>query len=177
MTYFKIAIGFILTINALSQIGNMEVWWFIQNVNLIFHEAGHVLFIPFGHLLTMLGGSLLEITIPLIITIHFVLTKQYFSAACTSWWLATAFLGVSIYVSDAEERTLPLITGDVSTHDWYNILVELNLLKYDDLLGYFFWCFSILAVGLIFFLLSKDTAIKSLLNRYTLGKVTGPVDI
>ena len=163
MDYFKIVIGLFLTFNALSQISAHKTWWFIQNVNLIFHEAGHVLFMPFGNFMTTLGGSLLEILIPFSITAYFYFTRQYFSASCTSWWLATAFLSVSIYASDAQERFLPLITRDIFTHDWFNILSELGLLKYDDLFGYFFWCGSILSVGILIFTLSKDTGVYQLL--------------
>jgi len=163
MVYLKIIIGIFLTLNALSQISAHKTWWFIQNVNLIFHEAGHVLFIPFGHFMTILGGSLLEILIPFFITAYFYFTRQYFSSACTSWWLATAFLSVSIYASDAQERFLPLITRDVSTHDWYNLLSGLGILEYDNLAGYVFWCGSIMAVGFIFFSLTKDHDIRKLL--------------
>ena len=33
-------------------------WSFLDGVDLIFHEAGHVLFSPFGPTLMLLGGSL-----------------------------------------------------------------------------------------------------------------------
>lgn len=166
MIYFKIIIASILAVNALSQIFNHKTWWFIQNVNLIFHEAGHIIFIPFGHLPTMMGGSILEISIPLIVTLHFIYTKQFFSAACTCWWLSTAFLSVSIYISDAQERILPLITNDIDSHDWFNILNELNILKYDNLIGYVFWCLSVIAVIFILILLFKDKDIQNLSHQF-----------
>lgn len=138
------------------QILNHETWWFIQNVNLIFHEAGHVLFMFFGETLHILGGSLVEILIPILVTIHFIHSKQIFSAACTCWWSSTAFLSVSIYASDAQERVLPLITNDVSTHDWFNLLLKFNLLKYDDLVGFVFFCSSLVSVSLLILLILRD---------------------
>ena len=164
----KIIIGGLIIWSALAQILSQQTWWFIQNVNLIFHEAGHVIFIFFGNFLYTLGGSLVEISIPLLVTLQFARTKQFFSAACASWWLATAFLSVSIYASDARERALPLITNDITTHDWFNLLLQLDILKYDDLVGYVFLLFSIGSGALIVFFISKDKDVRKLLNSYRL---------
>ena len=158
----KLLVGFTLVFNALVQIANNQTWWFIQNVNLIFHEAGHIIFIFFGETLHILGGSFLEILIPVSVVIHFYLNKYYFSAAVTCWWSATAFLSVSIYASDASARILPLITGDVASHDWYNLLLKFNLLTYDDIFGYFFWCCSITSTILIVLFLQKDRNVREL---------------
>ena len=40
---------------------------FMHNILLPIHEAGHILFIPFGEFMTILGGSLFPILFPLII--------------------------------------------------------------------------------------------------------------
>ncbi|MBP9812342.1 zinc ribbon domain-containing protein, partial [Candidatus Gracilibacteria bacterium] len=40
---------------------------FIHGVNLIFHEAGHVIFMPFGKFMTILGGSLFQCMLPAIL--------------------------------------------------------------------------------------------------------------
>jgi hypothetical protein len=116
-TYLKLFSGLLLGLSTLVQLIQFETWWFIQNVNLIFHEAGHVIFSLFGNFFGLIGGSLLEALIPLIVTIHFLKKKQYFSTAFGFWWLSTALLSISIYASDAKERLLPLITGDVASHD------------------------------------------------------------
>lgn len=167
-TSVKLVVTGLLTYSSLSQIFIRETWWFIQNVNLIFHEAGHILFIFFGSFMSLIGGSLLEILIPLLITGYFIFSKQIFSSVCTAWWLSTAFLSVSIYAADARERSLQLITNDPNTHDWFNILLQLNLLRYDVIIGYVFWCASLLSVGLMLFLLTKDIDVKKLLNRHRL---------
>lgn len=166
----KLLVGIMLVWSALAQILTHQTWWFIQNVNLIFHEAGHVLFMFFGRTLQILGGSLLEIFIPLSITLYFRATRQLFSAAVTSWWLATAFLSVSIYASDAEERLLPLITRDVSTHDWYNLLLHFGILHYDDVIGYLFWCLSLLSVVLLIFFIMNDPAVRGVLAKVLVAK-------
>jgi hypothetical protein len=168
-TIFKLLAGIALGVSALRQLLQHQTWWFIQNVNLIFHEAGHVLFSFFGNFMSILGGSLLEILIPLAVTLHFARSKQFFAAAFGCWWLATTLISVSIYASDAQERLLPLITGDVATHDWFNLLSQLNLLPYDNLVGYTFWLAGALSVVLLTFFLSRDHHVRVLLHRDTLG--------
>ena len=128
-----------------------------------------MIFMFFGDFLSILGGSLLEILIPLVVVLHFVFTKQIFSASVASWWLATAFVSVSIYASDAQERLLPLLGGDAVGHDWYNLLSSLGILQYDDAVGYIFWCCSLLTVAILLFLLTKDKDVRRLLYRYQLS--------
>ena len=159
MVYLKLGVGFLLVASALIQVFQYQTWWFIQNVNLIFHEAGHIIFYFFGEFAAILGGSILEILIPFMVVVHFARTKQPISAAVGCWWLTTALLSVSIYASDARERLLPLITNDVDSHDWFNLLQRLDLLKYDDLVGYVFLCVALIATGGIVFFLSKDKTI------------------
>ncbi|MCA9354428.1 MAG: hypothetical protein KC877_02825 [Candidatus Kaiserbacteria bacterium] len=165
---FKLLVGIALAVSALAQLFQHETWWFIQNVNLIFHEAGHWIFGIFGDFIGLIGGSLLEILIPLIVTLHFVLQRHWISVAFGAWWSSTAFLSVSIYASDAQERLLPLLGGDSVLHDWYHILSRSHLLPYDDLVGYVFWLCGLGMVAMLIFFLVKDQHIQTLLNRHTL---------
>ena len=40
--------------------------------DLVFHEAGHVLFMLFGHFLTVLGGSLTQVLVPVVCVVAFL---------------------------------------------------------------------------------------------------------
>jgi hypothetical protein len=37
---------------------------FMHVIDLVFHEAGHVLFAPFGRFMTTIGGSLMQVIVP-----------------------------------------------------------------------------------------------------------------
>ena len=165
----KLLFALLLALSALQQLLHHQTWWFIQNVNLIFHEAGHLIFGIFGSFIGLIGGSLMEILVPTIATIHFYLQRHYASAAFGVWWLSTACLSVSIYASDAQERLLPLLGGDAVLHDWFHILLQLNLLQHDDLVGYFFWLAGLLCVGLLVFCINKDTGVRTVFHRNTLS--------
>lgn len=163
--FLKLTVGILLAGHAASQLFSREMWWFIGNVNLIFHEAGHMFLMFFGELLMYCGGWLFELGIPLFVTLYFAWKQQFFSAAVTSWWLVTAALSISIYASDARERALPLLGGDSIGHDWYNILSRLGLLRYDDTVGYGFWIFGFGAVIALGWFLSRDLDIRSVIHN------------
>ena len=105
-------------------------WHFIDNVNLIFHEAGHVIFMLFGQFLYVLGGSLFQILFPLVFVFYFYKREDYFPASLLLFWVGQNLLNVSVYISDAIAMQLPLLGGDTSTHDWNNLLQMTGMLKY-----------------------------------------------
>lgn len=100
----------------------------------------------FGRTLYLLGGTFLELLVPLVVTLHFYGRRQEFAVGFGLWWLSTVFFGVGIYVSDARERMLPLITGDPNSHDWWQLLGEWGMLRYDDLIGGVFMGLSFLTL-------------------------------
>jgi len=51
---------------------------FMHNINLVFHEAGHVIFRIFGNFMMILGGSLAQLLMPLIVMLAFQIV-------CRSW--------------------------------------------------------------------------------------------
>lgn len=156
MLYIKILFASFLLYNSFSLYANPFQYSFIQTVNLIFHEAGHVLLIWAGDFLHILGGTLFEITIPLFVAIYFWFKKQYFSTFFSFWWLSTALNSVSIYAADARSRSLPLLGGDSVGHDWFNILTKLGLLSHDKLIANWLMFFSFFPLAVAIFFLFKD---------------------
>ena len=59
---------------------------FLHLINLPFHEAGHLLFMPLGRFMAILGGSLGQILMPLICLGTFVVkTRDPFGASVALW--------------------------------------------------------------------------------------------
>ncbi len=107
-------------------------WHFIDNANLIFHEAGHSIFIFFGDFIHILGGSLFQILLPLVITLYFFFNKQKLSGAVCLMWVGQNFINVSVYAGDALKQNLPLLGGDSVIHDWNYLLTYTNELTSTD---------------------------------------------
>jgi hypothetical protein len=116
---------------ALIRLRNPLWWDLLDNVSLVIHEAGHVLFMFFGDHLHALGGSLLQVMIPLAFATHFFRRGQPFAGAVTLAWAGQNLCGVATYVADARAQALPLLGGENVIHDWWYLLTEWRLLEYD----------------------------------------------
>ena len=115
---------------------------FWHMVNLPFHEAGHLVFRPFGHLVMSMGGTLGQLLMPLIcMGVLLIKTRDTFGAGFCLWWLAVNFMDLAPYIGDARSLTLPLLGGNTGEsspygfHDWEYILTETGLLNYDQALA------------------------------------------
>jgi hypothetical protein len=99
---------------------------FMHGILLTIHEAGHVLFIPFGEFLTMLGGSLFQLALPFGIGVAFiVVNRDNFGAALGLWWSSISLLDLSPYIYDALHLQLIMLgghTGEDGPHDWIYLL-------------------------------------------------------
>ena len=75
---------------------------FLHPVDLVFHEAGHVVFRPFGNFMTMLGGSLGQLLMPLIcFLVLLIKTRDTFGACVALWWFGQNFMDLAPYINDA----------------------------------------------------------------------------
>ena len=114
---------------------------FLHLINLPFHEAGHVLFLPFGRFMTILGGSLGQVLMPLVCLVTFLVqTRDPFGASVALWWMAESLMDVAPYMNDARAMDLMLIGGvtgkETDGHDWNNLLSMLGWLEYDHRLAH-----------------------------------------
>ena len=111
------------------------VWTFLHGVDLIIHEAGHVIFAPFGEVIGILGGSMMQLLVPLAFGTYFLLARQPFGLAFCAYWTGESLVYVANYVSDARAMALPLLGGDGSIHDWNYLLGSAGLLGSDRLIA------------------------------------------
>ena len=112
---------------------------FIHAPLLVFHEAGHVLFMPFGHWVMVLGGTLGQLLMPAILGGALLITnRDPFGASLGLWLFGVSLLDVAPYMYDALEPQLTLLsgmTGEAGGHDWIYLFNSLGLLKQAQRIG------------------------------------------
>jgi len=137
---------------------------FLHLPDLVFHEAGHILFSPFGRFLTVLGGSLLQFLIPLVAAGSFIRQEQPFSAAICVWWAGQNLVDLAPYIADARALRLTLIGGrtgaEVEGHDWEFILTQLGVTHLDRSIGT--WTH---AIGMLLMVSALAFAVRTLLRK------------
>ena len=120
---------------ALLRLTTIEWWDLLDDVDLAIHEAGHIVFSPFGDVVGALGGSLFQTLVPAVFVAYFLRARQRFAAAITMGWVAVNLVNVSRYISDARAQELPLLGGENVIHDWWYVLISWDLLKSDLAIG------------------------------------------
>ena len=107
----------------------------IDNVNLVFHEAGHPLFSYFGYTLMILGGTLGELLVPFLIAVYFYRKdpRETAGVAFSAFWFFENFLYIGTYMADARALALPLVGS--GEHDWEILFGQWGLLIHDRDIG------------------------------------------
>ena len=137
INYLKACFTVLLAIYGFICAGTVEEGSFLDRVDLIAHEAGHLLFGYFGEFMLVLGGTLGQLLVPIAIAAYFIARQEFFSSSVAFFWAGQNLLNVSVYVKDAAAMELPLVNlgGDDSIHDWNWLLLRFNVLAWDQTIG------------------------------------------
>lgn len=137
-------------------------WHFIDSINLIFHEAGHTLTFFFGQFISIAGGSLFQILIPILCCLYFYKEEEYYSASLLLFWVGQNLINVSVYAGDAIIMQLPLLGGDGVIHDWNYLLSSLGILKYTPYVAdiFYFSGIVVLVLALYFSIITSKKLIE-----------------
>lgn len=145
------------------------ILWSIDTINLFIHEAGHVLFFLFGRFVYFLGGTLLQVLLPLVTAIVFARTSLH-SLLFTLYWTGHSIINASVYMADAPHRALRLISPS-AIHDWHWIFSALDMLELAEdiamavfILGVLI-CSSGIAIGMYCLWMDMKEVIKIFLEK------------
>ena len=121
-----------------------------NGLNLVIHEAGHAAFSYFGEWLSVAGGTVFQLGIPLVVGSMFYRQGDAFAVAVALFWVGTNAVEVGVYAADARARALPLVSPSTTEpiHDWYYMLARAGLLRFDLLLGGLLRTGGLAAMGL-----------------------------
>ena len=89
---------------------------------ILFHEAGHVVFMPLGHTLGVAGGTLGQLLIPLACAVALHRRDDNFGAALCVGWMALSLIDASVYAYDAFDPVLPLIGGGTGADRFHDFI-------------------------------------------------------
>jgi len=101
----------------------------IDHANLLFHEAGHPLIGFFIRSLEPYGGTIGQLTFPVILAITGWRRGKLLLLSGALVWFFENFLNIARYMADARKLQLPLVGG--GDHDWNTILAAWDILMYD----------------------------------------------
>src|SRR5713226_8091851 len=92
----------------LHAVTNNTGFLILDHVNLVIHEAGHFFFGWFGNTIGILGGTLGELLVPLLIAAYFFWHRDTAGTSFAAFWFFENFLYIGTYMADARSLALPL---------------------------------------------------------------------
>ena len=149
---WRIVLMAILFLVSFQMIIRENHWCIFSGINLGIHEVGHLMFRFFGEFLYFLGGTILQCAAPVISLTVLMRIPDFFGIPFCGVWLASNFYNVGVYVADARDMALPLVSvgGGDACHDWNYLLSQAGLLHFDRFFGgifsvaaFFCSCFSL----------------------------------
>jgi hypothetical protein len=109
---------------------NSSGFLFLDYANLMIHEMGHTVFGAFGgYYTTILGGTLMELIVPLACMLFFIRRGETTAVACTAFWAFENLPYIATYMGDARRSALPLVGGDES--DWTILFTHCGVIQHD----------------------------------------------
>jgi hypothetical protein len=122
---------------SVRSLSDYEYWTIFAGITLGVHEAGHIVFGPFGELMAVAGGSIMQLVAPVIVTVLFLRQREYFGISVALAWLSMSLSNLATYIGDARAQDLPLVSvgnGD-PIHDWHYLLGHFGMLAQDHALA------------------------------------------
>ena len=145
---------------------------FIHGPLLVFHEAGHVIFRPFGEWMGVFGGTLGQLLMPALLCGALLWkNRDPFGASFGLWLVGVSVLDVAPYMYDALVPQLTLLgggTGNDSFHDWIWLFDSLHQLAHARRIGALTHA---LGVGIVLLALAWGAALLRLQRRRIGGDV------
>lgn len=101
----------------------------LDHANLLFHEAGHPIVGLFSDRLETYGGTMGQLTFPVVLAVSFWRKGETLSFAGSVVWFFENWLNIARYMADARAQELPLVGG--GDHDWHTIFGRWGVLAHD----------------------------------------------
>jgi hypothetical protein len=102
---------------------------FLDHANLLFHEAGHPAVGLFSRRLEVYGGTMGQLTFPVVLAVSFWRKNEAISFAVSIIWFFQNWLNIARYMADARAQVLPLVGG--GCHDWATIFGRWHVMNHD----------------------------------------------
>lgn len=134
--HWRLLLLLFLSWDAARHLRDPEAGGLFAGITFGVHEFGHLLFAFFGQFMTVLGGSLNQLLIPIATAALFWHYRDYFGIGVAGMWLGSSMLDLARYVADARVQELDLVGfGEDPQHDWTFLLGQLHALQYDTRLA------------------------------------------
>src|SRR5260221_6956094 len=101
LAYFAFGLGLFMILLLRSEPGFV---FLLDHANLLFHEAGHPIVGLFSERLQTYGGTLGQLTFPVVLAVSFLRKRDSLSVAAAIIWFFENWLKIARYMADARTQ-------------------------------------------------------------------------
>jgi hypothetical protein len=130
---WRVALTIILAIYGWACLRAPGEYRWLDSLDLAIHETGHLVFAFGGETLHLLGGTLMQLIVPVAFVVALWRAGDRHGATVPLWWLGQNCWNISVYIRDARTQALPLVGG--GEHDWALLLDQWGWLERDQGIG------------------------------------------
>ncbi len=128
-----------LLVQAIRPLRMQGEWTLFSGIIFGAHEFGHLFWALLGEWMSVAGGSLTQLLIPIGAAAVVARSRDWFGVAVCGLFLATSLGELSWYIGDARTELLDLVSfsEEGAIHDWNYLLGRAGLLHLDRSLAAF----------------------------------------
>jgi hypothetical protein len=102
-------------------------WSAMDSVNVMVHEAGHFFAGVNGGAVALLGGTVLQLLLPLALTAYCTVKDDEHAASLGVWWVGQSYLTLSTYMTNGIPASLPVSASGAD--DWSALFVRWDVVS------------------------------------------------
>lgn len=123
-----------LALQVLKPLREQGEWTLFSGIIFGAHEFGHLFWIPLGEWMSVAGGSLTQLLVPIGAAALVWRGRDWFGVAVGGLFLATSLAELSWYIADARNEMLDLVSfsEEGAIHDWNYLLGSIGRLDSDQ---------------------------------------------
>ncbi len=107
MRQFRIGLTTALAVYAIAMLASPDAAVVIDLFNVPVHEAGHLMFAPLGAIPQLLGGTVLQVLLPLLFGAWCTVHRDEHAASVAAWWVGQNFAAIGLAMANASSTLLP----------------------------------------------------------------------
>lgn len=144
MRQFRIGLTCALAIYTAILLASSVPGSILDAINLPAHETGHVLFAAAGGEIALLGGTFLQLLLPVAVAAFFTLHRDEHAASLGVWWVGQNCITIGVAMADASTMATPLVTG--VDRDWHMLFSSWGVLWMAEQYGQLMRGFGVLVM-------------------------------
>ncbi len=137
--WWRAPLFLILLVHATRPLRLQGEWSLFSGIIFGAHEFGHLLWALLGEWMSIAGGSLTQLLIPIGAAAVVARSRDWFGVAVCGLFLAASLGELSWYIGDARTELMDLVSfsAEGAVHDWNYLLGRAGLLHLDRALAGF----------------------------------------